>query len=158
MKRRDFLRHLAAHGCQLLREGGRHSIFFNPQTGAIRARAVFDNSERRFTPGLFAKVKLVGSGTYTAVLTPEHAIGTDQSKKFVLVVGQNNTAQFREVTLGALIEGMRVIKSGVFPGDLVVVDGLQRVRPGMPVTPEKLPVDDQGMPIRKAPDAPSGQS
>ena len=130
----------------------------NPQTGAIRARAVFDNSERRFTPGLFAKVKLVGSGTYTAVLTPEHAIGTDQSKKFVLVVGQNNTAQFREVTLGALIEGMRVIKSGVFPGDLVVVDGLQRVRPGMPVTPEKLPVDDQGMPIRKAPDAPSGQS
>ncbi len=125
----------------------------NPQTGAMRARAVFDNSERRFTPGLFARIKLVGSGTYTAVLTPEHAIGTDQSKKFVLVVGQNNTAQFREVTLGALIDGMRVIKSGVFPGDLVVVDGLQRVRPGMPVTPEKLSIDDRGMPITK----PAGQ-
>jgi RND family efflux transporter MFP subunit len=130
----------------------------NPQTGAVRVRAAFDNSDRRFTPGLFAKIKLVSSGTYTAVLTPEQAIGTDQSKKFVLVVGQNNTAQFREVKLGALIDGMRVIKSGVFPGDLVVVDGLQRVRPGAPVTPQKLPIDDQGMPIRKKPEAASGQS
>jgi RND family efflux transporter MFP subunit len=129
----------------------------NPQTGAIRARAVFDNSERRFTPGLFARIKLVGSGTYAAVLTPEQAIGTDQSKKFILVVGQNNTAQFREVKLGALIDGMRVIKSGLFPGDLVVVDGLQRVRPGQPVTPEKLAVDERGMPVAKPAAAP-GQS
>ena len=121
----------------------------NPQTGAMRGRAVFDNAERRFTPGLFARIRLVGSGTYTAVLTPENAIGTDQSKKFVLVIGQDNKAQFREVKLGALIDGMRVISSGLFPGDLVVVDGLQRVRPGMPVTPEKLPIDDKGMPIRK---------
>ena len=130
----------------------------NPQTGAMRVRAVFDNSDRSFTPGLFARIKLVGSGTYAAVLTPEQAIGTDQSKKFVLVIGQDNTAQFREVTLGALIDGMRVVKSGVFPGDLVVVDGLQRVRPGMPVTAEKLPVDDRGMPIRKPSPAPAGQS
>ena len=121
----------------------------NPQTGAMRARAVFDNADRRFTPGLFARIKLVGSGTYAAVLTPEQAIGTDQSKKFVLVVGQDNKAQFREVQLGPVIDGMRVIKSGVFPGDLVVVDGLQRVRPGMPVTPEKVAVDDRGMPITK---------
>jgi len=128
----------------------------NNQTGAIRARAVFDNSERRFTPGLFARIRLVGSGTYSAVLTPEQAIGTDQSKKFILVVGQNNTAQFREVKLGALIDGMRVIKSGLFPGDLVVVDGLQRVRPGMPVTPEKLAVDERGMPVAKP--APAVQS
>lgn len=120
----------------------------NPQTGAMRGRAVFDNTDRRFTPGLFARIKLVGSGTYAAVLTPESAIGTDQSKKFVLVVGQDNKAQFREVKLGALIDGMRVIASGLFPGDLVVVDGLQRVRPGMPVTPEKLSIDDKGMPIR----------
>ncbi len=130
----------------------------NPQTGAVRARAVFDNSERRFTPGLFARIKLVGSETYSAVLTPEEAIGTDQSKKFVLVIGQDNKAQFREVKLGALIDGMRVITSGVFPGDLVVVDGLQRVRPGMPVTPEKLPVDERGMPIRKSPDSAAAQS
>ncbi|HEY4038063.1 MAG TPA: efflux RND transporter periplasmic adaptor subunit [Burkholderiaceae bacterium] len=130
----------------------------NPQTGAIRARAVFDNADRRFTPGLFARIRLVGSGTYTAVLAPEQAIGTDQSKKFILVVGQNNTAQFREVKLGALIDGMRVIKSGLFPGDLVVVDGLQRVRPGMPVTPEKLAVDERGMPVAKPAAPPAGQS
>jgi RND family efflux transporter MFP subunit len=123
----------------------------NPQTGAMRTRAVFDNADRRFTPGLFARIKLVGSSTYSAVLTPEQAIGTDQNKKFVLVIGQDNKAQFREVKLGALIDGMRVITSGVFPGDLVVVDGLQRVRPGAPVTPEKLPTDERGMPIRKAP-------
>lgn len=130
----------------------------NPQTGAIRVRAVFDNADRHFTVGEFARVRLVGSGTYTAVLTPEQAIGTDQSKKFILVVGQNNTAQFREVKLGALIDGMRVIKSGLFPGDLVVIDGLQRVRPGSPVTPEKLPVDERGMPVTK-PSAPlAGQS
>jgi RND family efflux transporter MFP subunit len=121
----------------------------NTQTGTMRGRAVFDNAERRFTPGLFARVRLVGSGTYSAVLTPEQAIGTDQSKKFVLVIGQDNKAQFREIKLGALIDGMRVISSGLFAGDLVVVDGLQRVRPGMPVTPEKLPIDDKGMPIHK---------
>jgi membrane fusion protein, multidrug efflux system len=130
----------------------------NPQTGAIRARAVFDNADRRFTPGLFARIRLVGSGTYTAVLTPEQAIGTDQSKKFILVVGQNNTAQFREVKLGALIDGMRVIKSGLFPCDLVVVDGLQRVRPGTPVTPEKLAVDERGMPVVKPAASPAGQT
>ncbi|HEX4584321.1 MAG TPA: efflux RND transporter periplasmic adaptor subunit [Burkholderiaceae bacterium] len=130
----------------------------NNQTGAMRTRAVFDNADRRFTPGLFARIKLLGSGTYSAVLTPEQAIGTDQTKKFVLVIGQNNTAQFREVTLGTLVDGMRVIKSGVFPGDLVVVDGLQRVRPGMPVTPEKLPVDERGMPLRKPAVAAAAQS
>ena len=131
----------------------------NPQTGAMRARAVFDNSERRYTPGLFARIKLIGSGTYTAVLTPEKAIGTDQSKKFLLVIGQGNMAQFREVKLGALIDGMRVIRDGLKPGELVVVDGLQRVRPGTPVMPEKLEVDDKGMPIPKpAPAGPGGKA
>jgi RND family efflux transporter MFP subunit len=129
----------------------------NPLTGAMRGRAVFDNADRRFTPGLFARIKLIGSGTYTAVLTPEQAIGTDQSKKFVLVVGEGNAAQFREVKLGALIDGMRVIRSGLAPGDLVVVDGLQRVRPGMPVTPERLQVDDKGMPIQKPPQPAGGK-
>ena len=119
---------------------------------------MFDNSDRRFTPGLFARIRLLGSGTYSAVLTPEQAIGTDQTKKFVLVVGDNNTAQFREVKLGTLVDGMRVVTSGLFPGDLVVVDGLQRVRPGTPVTPEKLPIDAQGMPIHKPAELAAGQS
>jgi membrane fusion protein, multidrug efflux system len=121
----------------------------NPQTGAIRARAVFDNSKQIFTPGLFARVKLVGNGTYNAVMTPDRAIGTDQTKRFVLVVGADNVANFREVKLGALIDGMRVITEGLKAGDLVIVDGLQRVRPGMPVAPQKLDVDQAGMPIEK---------
>ncbi len=129
----------------------------NPQTGAMRGRAVFDNADRRFTPGLFAKIKLIGSGTYTAVLTPEQAIGTDQSKKFVLVVGPGNAAQFREVKLGALIDGMRVIRSGLTAGELVVVNGLQRVRPGTPVTPERLEVDANGVPIQKPAQGPAGK-
>jgi membrane fusion protein, multidrug efflux system len=131
----------------------------NAQTGAIRARAVFDNKNNQFTPGLFARVKLIGSGSFKAVLTPDRAIGTDQNKKFVLVVDQNNVANFREVKLGALQDGMRVITEGLKGGEIVVVDGLQRIRPGMPVTPQKLDVDAKGMPIEKpaaAPSAPAG--
>lgn len=129
----------------------------NPQTGAIRARAVFDNAKGEFTPGLFARIKLIGSGSYQAVLVPDRAIGTDQDKKFVLVVGTDNVAQFREVKLGALQDGMRVIASGVKAGDAVIVDGLQRVRPGMPVAAQKLAVDSNGMPLPpSAPAAPGG--
>jgi membrane fusion protein, multidrug efflux system len=134
----------------------------NAQTGAIRARAVFDNKNNQFTPGLFARVKLIGSGSFKAVLTPDRAIGTDQNKKFVLVVDQNNAANFREVKLGALQDGMRVITEGLKAGEVVVVDGLQRIRPGMPVAPQKLDLDAKGMPIEKtaappaAPAAPAG--
>ncbi|MGL4232125.1 MAG: efflux RND transporter periplasmic adaptor subunit [Casimicrobium sp.] len=127
----------------------------NPQTGAIRARAVFDNAKNEFTPGLFARVKLIGSGTYNAIMTPDRAIGTDQDKKFVLVVGADNVAQFRPVRLGALQDGMRVITEGLKAGEMVIVDGLQRVRPGMPVAPQKVEVDQNGMPIEK-PAAPPG--
>jgi membrane fusion protein, multidrug efflux system len=127
----------------------------NPQTGAIRARAVFDNAKNEFTPGLFARVKLIGSGTYNAIMTPDRAIGTDQDKKFVLVVGADNVAQFRPVKLGALQDGMRVIVDGLKPGEMVIVDGLQRVRPGMPVAAQKFEVDQNGMPIEK-PAAPPG--
>lgn len=123
----------------------------NPQTGAIRMRAVFDNADGRFTPGLFAKVQVAQAKTRPAVLTPERAIGTDQSKRFVLVAGANNIAEFREVELGALIDGMRVITKGLKPGELVVVNGLQRVRPGAPIAPEKLELDARGMPIEKPP-------
>jgi len=133
----------------------------NPQTGAIRMRGVFDNSKGEFVPGLFARMQLSGEATHDAVLTPERAIGTDQSKRFVLVAGANNTAEFREVKLGALYDGMRVVESGLKAGELVVVNGLQRVRPGAPMTPEKLEVDERGMPIEKpaaAPAAPGAKS
>ena len=128
----------------------------NPQTGAIRMRAVFDNAGGQFTPGLFARIQLASGKSYPAGQTPERAIGTDQSKRFVLVVGPNNVPEFREVQLGALIDGMRVVQSGLKPGELVVVNGLQRVRPGAPVAPQRLDVDERGMPIEKPAPPPPG--
>ena len=123
----------------------------NPQTGSIRMRAVFDNPKGEFTPGLFTRIQLAGGAAYTAVLTPERAISTDQSKKLVFVIGEGNVAQPREVHLGTLIDGMRVVTSGLKAGDLVVVDGLQRVRPGAPVQPIKVETDERGMPIATPP-------
>ena len=126
----------------------------NPQTGAIRMRASFDNAKGQFTPGLAVKLRMESASAVDAVLVPERAIGTDQTKKFVYVVGANGQPQFHEVKLGALIDGMRVVQSGVKAGENVVVDGLQRVMPGVPVSPQVLKVDDKGMPIFPAPAAP----
>ena len=123
----------------------------NPQTGAIRMRGVFANPKGEFTPGLFARVQLAGGAPYSAVLTPERAIGTDQSKRLVFVIGEGNVAQAREVQLGTLIDGMRVVTSGLKAGDLVVVDGLQRVRPGAPVQPITVQTDERGMPLPAPP-------
>jgi hypothetical protein len=105
---------------------------------------VFDNKDRLFTPGIFAKLKLSGTGTYNAVLITDRAIGTDQSKKFVLVVDKENKANYRAIKLGPLVDGLRVVKEGLQPGESIVVNGLQRVRPGIQVQPEKtamLPVN-----------------
>ena len=129
----------------------------NPATGAVRARAVFDNKERRFVPGLFARVRVSAGLLPGAVLTPERAIGTDQNKRFVFVVGADKTAQFREVKPGVLLDGMRVVTSGLKPGEQVVVNGLQRVRPGAPLAPEVLQVDANGMPIEKPAAPPQGK-
>jgi multidrug efflux system membrane fusion protein len=113
----------------------------NTQTGTIRARAVFDNKDRIFTPGLFARLKLIGSGTYGAILINDRAIGTDQSKKFVLVVGADNKAVYREVKLGPMVDNLRVVKQGLKPGEVIVVNGIQRVRPGESVTPQRVPME-----------------
>jgi RND family efflux transporter MFP subunit len=125
----------------------------NPQTGAIRMRASFDNSRGNFTPGLAAKLTMPTSNAYSAVMVPERAVGTDQTKKIVVVVGANGQPQPREVKLGELFGGMRVVHDGVRPGELVIVEGLQRVIPGLPVAPQVLKVDAQGMPIFPAPGA-----
>lgn len=124
----------------------------DPATASIRARAVFDNKQGQFTPGLYARVKLGGGGSYTGVVVPDRAITTDQTRKVVLVVGANNIVQPRPVKPGALIDGMRVV-DGVKAGELVIVDGLQRAMPGAPVTPQVLKVDDKGMPLPAAPAA-----
>jgi RND family efflux transporter MFP subunit len=128
----------------------------NAQTGAIRLRASFDNAKGQFTPGLAVKLTMGTSAPYPAVMVPERAIGTDQTKKFVYVVAANGQPQVRDVQLGALLGGMRVITNGsVKPGENVIVEGLQRVVPGMPVAPQVLKVDANGMPV-PAPAASAG--
>jgi len=108
----------------------------DPNTGTIHARGLFKNADRRFTPGMFARVKLIGSGQYDALLINDSAIGTDQSVKFVLRVGADNKIEYAPVKLGPLIDGLRVVRDGLKANDVIVVKGLQQVRPGMPVTPQ----------------------
>jgi multidrug efflux system membrane fusion protein len=105
----------------------------NPNTGTIRARAVFSNKDRFFTPGLFARIQLLGSGKFDAVLVQDGAIGTDQDRKFVYVLKPDSTVEYRDIELGRIVDGLRVIKKGVVPGDNVVINGLQRIRPGIKV-------------------------
>jgi multidrug efflux system membrane fusion protein len=112
----------------------------NPKTGTIRGRAVFDNSKGEYTPGLYARLKLVGSGTYLAQLISDDAVGTDLGKKFVLVMGKNNKPAYRAVELGPKVEGLRIVRSGLSKDDIIVVKGLQRVRPGQQVETETLPM------------------
>jgi RND family efflux transporter MFP subunit len=125
----------------------------NPATGSMRARAVFDNSNAQFTPGLSARIKLIGSGSYEATVVPDRAITTDQTRKIVMVIGANNIVEPREVKPAALIDGMRVV-TGVKAGENIIIEGLQRAFPGAPVTPQVMKVDDKGMPITAAPGAP----
>ncbi|MES1165665.1 MAG: efflux RND transporter periplasmic adaptor subunit [Verrucomicrobiota bacterium] len=112
----------------------------DPRTGTVRARAVFSNKDHLFTPGLYARLKLVGGAAYQATLVSDRAIGTDQDKKFVLVVKPDSTVEYRPVQLGRLVDGFRVVAAGIQPGDKVVVNGLQRVRPGMRVTATDVPM------------------
>ncbi|MEP7314435.1 MAG: efflux RND transporter periplasmic adaptor subunit, partial [Pseudomonadota bacterium] len=107
-------------------------------TGTISARVKLANTERLFTPGMFARVKLGQGASYSAVLINDSAVGTDQDRRYVYVVTPQNTVEYREVNLGPLHEGFRVVRSGVADGESIVVNGLQRVRPGSPVTPERV--------------------
>jgi RND family efflux transporter MFP subunit len=108
----------------------------DPNTGTIHARGLFKNPDRRFTPGMFARVKLVGSGQYDALLINDSAVGTDQSVKFVLKVGAENKVEYAPVKLGPLVDGLRVVREGLKADDVILVKGLQQVRPGMPVQPQ----------------------
>ena len=104
-------------------------------SGTIRGRAVFSNPDSVFTPGMFARVRVPGSPSYAALLIPDAAIGSEQVKKYVLVVGPENKVMPKYVTLGQMSDGLRVIKDGLAPDDLVIVNGLMRVRPGQQVNP-----------------------
>lgn len=115
----------------------------DPQSGTIRVRAVFDNADGVLTPGLFARVKVGGGADKPAVLINDRAVGTDQSKKFVFVVDGENKVAWREVRLGPVIDGLRVVREGLAAGDVIVVNGLQRVRPGAVVAPTAVPMDEK---------------
>jgi multidrug efflux system membrane fusion protein len=105
----------------------------DPQTGSILLRAVFANPEGRIVPGLFARIRVPGSEKYPALLVEERGIGTDQGQKFVLALTETNTVAYRPVRLGPAIQGKRIVRAGLHAGEKIVVKGLQRVRPGMPV-------------------------
>ncbi|MCG2591978.1 efflux RND transporter periplasmic adaptor subunit [Ramlibacter sp. XY19] len=111
------------------------------KSGTIRLRAAFDNKDGALIPGQFARVRMGQARSTRAVLVTERAVGTDQEKKFVLVVGEGNKAEYREVTLGATSNGLRVVTSGLKPGERVVVNGLQRVRPGVVVQPQQVTME-----------------
>ena len=105
-----------------------------PSTGTIRMRALLDNAQRQFTPGLFARVRLPGSAEFNATLIDDKAVLTDQDRKYVYVVDKEGKAQRRDITPGRLADGLRIVQQGLKPGDRVIVDGLQKVfMPGMPV-------------------------
>jgi RND family efflux transporter MFP subunit len=108
---------------------------FDTGTGTMRARARFENPDLLFAPGMFARIRLLGSGEREAMLLPDSAVVTDQSRKVVYVVGPDNVIEMRPVQLGRLVDNLRVIREGLTPADVVVVSGLQRVRVGAPVTP-----------------------
>ncbi len=107
-------------------------------TGTIRGRAVFDNPNGIFTPGMFARIRVPGTSPYEALLVPDSAVGTEQTRKYVLVIGPDNKAVNHYVTLGQTTsDGLRVIKTGLGPDDRVVVNGLMRARAGQAVTPQE---------------------
>jgi RND family efflux transporter MFP subunit len=110
-------------------------------TGTMRGRAVLDNPDGTLVPGLFVKLRLIGETRPDAVLIPDEAIGTDQSNRVVYVLDDKNVAKLRTVLLGRLIDGLRVVRSGLAAGERIVVRGLQRVRPDSPVTPHMVEVE-----------------
>lgn len=109
-------------------------------TGTLRARAVVPNATGLLSPGMFARVRLHGSPEYEAVLLPDEAIGTDQTSRYVWVVGPDDVPVRKTVKLGPIIDGLRVVRKGVEPDDWIVTKGQQRIRPNMKIVPKKTPL------------------
>jgi multidrug efflux system membrane fusion protein len=114
----------------------------DPATGSIRLRATLENKDRIFTPGLFARVRVSTDSEAEAILIDDKAVLTDQDRKYVYVLGPDNTAQRRDIKSGRLSQGLRVVESGLAPGDKVIIGGLQRIYfPGAPVNPSEVPMN-----------------
>lgn len=113
------------------------------RSGTVRLRAVFDNRDGSLMPGQFARLQLGQPRSTNAVLVSERALGTDQDKRFVIVIGPDNKAAWREVQLGAVVDGLRIVTQGLQGGERVVVNGLHRVRPGTVVAPQPVAMEPQ---------------
>ncbi len=118
----------------------------DPGTGTLQVRGVFRNADRMLRPGLFVRVRLPIGDAYQALMVAEEALGTDQGQKFLYVVDDQNTAQYRRVQVGKLQDGRRVVLNGLKEGERVVVSGLQRVRPGAIVQPKLVETANQDRP------------
>lgn len=114
----------------------------NPRTGTMRARAVFDNAAGQFTPGLYARLRLSSASAAPTVLIRDEAIGTDLGHRYVLVLDEENQVSYRSVRLGPSVAGLRVIREGLTAGERIIVNGLQRVRPGMQVAAQEVDMAD----------------
>ena len=139
---------MGTSGPQDAEHNGRLQLIDNQvdaKSGTVRVRAAFDNRDGSLMPGQFARIRMGQPLAARVLLVSERAVGTDQDKKFVLVIGDDNKAEYREVTLGAPVDGLRVVRNGLKPGERIVVNGLQRVRPGAVVQPQT--VDMAGQPI-----------
>jgi multidrug efflux system membrane fusion protein len=138
---------LMLSGAQAVPYEGRVQSFDNrldTGSGTLRVRAMFDNKDGSLIPGLFARVQLGGVGEADAILITDRAIGTDQNHKFVIVVGEDGKTERREIKPGGMADGLRIVESGLKPGEKIIVSGTQRVMmPGQPVMPEIVPMDGQ---------------
>jgi multidrug efflux system membrane fusion protein len=112
-------------------------------TGTMRGRAIIPNPKYIFTPGQFGRLRLLGSSPYEALLIPDEAVGTDQSRKVAYVIGADNVVSVREIKIGRLFDGLRAVTDGLKPEDTIVVSGLQRLRVGSPVTPEMKAIESK---------------
>lgn len=131
----------------------------DPNTGTMRGRAIFPNPDGSLTPGLFARARIPGSGRYEAILIPDSAIGTDQSEKYVLIVGEDGVTKRQVVTLGSTANGLRIVHSGLDGSEKIIVRGVQRIYPGVQVVSHleeikersaaELPDDYQPVPEEK---------
>lgn len=126
----------------------------NTATGTLMGRAVFQNPDHYLAPGMFVRVRLIGKGKYKGALINDRAIATDQDRKYVLVVGEGDKVEYRAVTTGPFVDGLRVVRDGVKPGERIIVNGLQRVRPGMTVKPHIVPMEGETAPAAAAAAAP----
>ena len=113
----------------------------NTATGTLMGRAVFPNPDRNLSPGMFVRVRLIGTGKYKGALINDRAIATDQDRRYVLVVGADDKIEYRAVRTGPIVDGLRVVRDGVKGGERIVINGLQRVRPGMTIKPKMVPME-----------------